>query len=658
MKFYVTTPIYYVNDIPHIGHAYTTVAADILARYNRMKGNDVFFLTGTDEHGQKVEQAAKACCRETKEHSDLLVQNFQTLWKKLNISNDAFIRTTDAEHKRIVQELLQKLYDKGEIEKRTYAGWYCTPDERFWTEKDVPNGKCPDCGREVERIEEENYFFKMSKYHDALVKHIEENPSYILPETRRNEVLGFLRSQTLGDLCISRPISRLSCGIPLPFDEDFVTYVWFDALVNYYSATKYLDSDQKDFWPSSHHIIGKDILTTHAVYWSAMLMALGLPLPKNIFAHGWWTIEGHKMSKSVGNVVDPAMLSDKYGVDAVRYFLFREVSFGHDGDYSEHALVSRINTDLANDFGNLATRTLTMLKNYFSGVVPKPESEEIEMKAIAEGIPSALDDRLLELKFQSAIEAIWHLVSYANKYIDINAPWVLAKDESKRGELATVIYSCAESLRILAVCLHPFMPEKTQELWEQLGQEGKLSEKNFHEEAQWGRLKPGSVIEEIKPLFPRIMPDKEVKPETKKTGKDKHIKMEETPKTEAVPAVAEVKTEEPKTEVKDNLIAIGDFMKVELKIGKIIEAVKVEKSNKLLKLQIDTGEMRQVVAGIAKYYAPEDLVGKMVVVVTNLQPAKLMGVESNGMLLAATDDEGTLSVLTTERPVKQGAKIK
>ncbi|MEF9427187.1 MAG: methionine--tRNA ligase, partial [Candidatus Mariimomonas ferrooxydans] len=371
-KFYVTTPIYYVNDVPHIGHAYTTIAADIAARYSRLTGKEVFFLTGTDEHGQKVEKAALEKGRSPKEHSDLMAENFKNLWIKLNISNNAFIRTTDIEHIKTVQGLLQMLWDRGEIEKRDYSGWYCTPDERFWTEKEIIDGNCPDCGRPVENIQEENYFFLMSKYHKNLIEYIKKNPSYILPETRRNEVLGFLENNTLGDLCISRPRARLSWGISIPFDKDFVTYVWFDALVNYFSATRYLVPGAEkarlgDFWwPADYHIVGKDILTTHAVYWSTMLMALNLPLPGHIFTHGWWTVRRKKMSKSLGNVIDPNEMIEKYGTDAFRYFLFREVTFGLDGDFSEEALIKRINTDLANDLGNLLNRFLPLPPHYLN----------------------------------------------------------------------------------------------------------------------------------------------------------------------------------------------------------------------------------------------------------------------------------------------------
>ena len=536
--FYITTPIYYVNDVPHIGHAYTTVAADILARYNRLKGKAVFFLTGTDEHGQKVQKAAQEKGRTPKEHADIMVENYKNLWLKLGITNDAFIRTTDEEHLTVVKAILQTLHEKGEIEKRPYSGWYCVPDERFWTEKEIIDGKCPDCKRPVEEIAEENYFFLMSKYQERLIRYIEENPLYILPDTRKNEVLGFLKNNPLGDLCISRPKERLSWGIPLPFDNRFVTYVWFDALLNYYSATRYLApskvgsrqqsavSSQKEtlnsqlltlnfdnWWPPDHHLIGKDILATHAIYWSTMLMALEFPLPENIFAHGWWTVEGKKMSKSLGNVVDPHKIADEFGSDALRYFLFREVPFGIDGDFSEQAVIKRSNTELANDLGNLLSRTLAMIEKYFEGTIPQPPAFDIEgkvdmtrllqLKNITENIGTDFDIYMGKLWFGHAIDKVWAAIDDANKLIEDEAPWNLWKT-GDTDKLAGVLYALAETLRIIAVYFSPFMPSAAEKIWKQLSLEGDLSKADLDTEVKWGGMRPGTKIHKGPAIFPRM----------------------------------------------------------------------------------------------------------------------------------------------------------
>lgn len=666
-KFYITTPIYYVNDVPHIGHAYTTIAADTLARYHRLLGDAVFFLTGTDEHGQKVEKAAVERGLTPKAHADLMTVNFQKLWKKLEISNDAFIRTTDKEHISVVQELLQKLFDKGEIERRTYEGWYCTPDERFWTAKEIVEGKCPDCGRPVERITEDNYFFLMSKYQERLVAHIEKNLNYIRPESRRNEVLGFLKTQQLGDLCISRPKVRLSWGIELPFDRDFVTYVWFDALVNYFSATRYLSPStqgsrdpaerEKLWWPAEHHLVGKDILTTHSVYWSTMLMALGLPLPGNIFAHGWWTRDGKKMSKSLGNVIDPNELADAYGVDSFRYFVLREVPFGLDGDFSIATFTTRFNTELANDLGNLLSRVVMMISKYFDGKVPPAGVEQpvdSELRETASAISLKIDEDLAALAFTKYLQDVWTVVTRANRYVEENAPWTLAKKKDL-ARLGSVLYNLSESLRLIGLYLYPVMPSTSQKIWNALGVNKQVGVCSMQEEQQWGKLAVGSVIQPGAQLFPRIekMSDSGSGQDLAKVEKTRKtvIKMEkteETPKPPSTPAVA----------AGPDLIGIEDFMKVDLRVGKIVEAVRVEKSEKLVKLKVDIGtETRQVVAGIGKSYTPEELVGKSIVIVANLKPAKLMGVESQGMLLAASNGD-LLAVATFDRETRPGSRVK
>ena len=636
-KFYITTPIYYVNDVPHIGHAYTTIAADVVARYKRLEGVEVFFLTGTDEHGQKVQQAANDSGVSPQEHVDKLHQRFKELWVRLNISNTEFIRTTEERHKKLVRDILQELHSRDEIYRDSYEGWYCTPCERFWTEKDLAEGNCPECRRKVDKIKEHNYFFRMGKYQQWLIDRIKNDPHFILPASRKNEVLGFLE-KPLGDLCISRPKSRLAWGIPLPFDEDYVTYVWFDALINYISIHGSLDDIRASgFWPADHNMVGKDILTTHAVYWSTMLKAIGLEPPKNIFAHGWWTVNGQKMSKSLQNVVEPNQLIDQFGVDVIRYFLLREVPFGQDGDFSHKALIGRLNSDLANNLGNLLNRTVNMMEKYFAGVVPTPATNGPEDKALTEKSGEVIAEvRILynELAYNKILQKIWELVDTTNQYIVKTGPWNLAKTDEGKEQLKTVMYNCAESLRVLGILLNPFMPQSTESMMKQLGVETPIQEQGMSSINDWGGLKPGSQMQKAKQLFPRI--------------EDK----------QAAKILTELSS--PKEEKKDNgnQITIDEFMKVELRTGKILEAEKVKKSKKLIQLKVDIGtETRQVLAGISESYEPEDLVGRTVIIVANLKPAKLMGIESQGMVLAASND-GNIILAGFDQEPGQGVQVR
>ena len=604
-NYFVTTPIYYVNGEPHIGSAYTTILADVLSKYHLLFGEKTYFLTGTDEHGQKVEAAAKKDNLDPLTYCDRMVDKFKKAWVNLEISNNDFIRTTDPKHKTVVQKILQEIYDKGEIYSDEYEGWYCVHEERFWTEKDLVDGNCPDCHRPVSKITEKNYFFKMSKYQDWLIGYIKDNPKFILPEFRRNEVLGFLR-QPLGDLCISRPKSRLTWGIELPFDSDFVCYVWFDALINYISAIGYHEDDKKfkKWWPAVH-LIGKDILTTHAVYWPCMLEAMGVEQPKTIFAHGFWLAGDRKMSKSFGNVVNPLDLAEVYGVDAFRYFLIREMSLGQDANYSEESFVLRYNSDLANDLGNLLSRVMKMISSYTDGKIPSPDEtvdSDTELQQKAESLTGSIKEKIETYSLNQAVEGILELVRATNRYVEQNRPWDLAKN-GRTERLATVLYNAADSLRISSILLSPIMPEKCKAIRKQLGLN--IEDEISLESCRWGGLKSGLKIEPGDGLFPRVQKPKAVSPEKKKA--------------------------------EDARIEYDDFAKLKLKTAKVISAEKVEGTDKLLKLQLDLGdEQRQIVAGVAQYYSPEQMVGKTLVIIANLKPAKITGKE---LVLISTDTE-------------------